>query len=100
MPQNFDHVDLTGARFRKVQLTGARFRMVDLSGAVLRDISLAGASIDGSELDGLRIDGVEVAPLVAAELTRRYPARALLPAATDPAGLWAAWAAIEGDWAP
>jgi hypothetical protein len=100
MPENFDHVDLTGARFRKVQLTGARFRMVDLSGAVLRDISLAGASIDGSELDGLRIDGVEVAPLIAAELTRRYPARALLPAATDPAGLRAAWAAIEDDWAP
>ncbi|HEY6744302.1 MAG TPA: DinB family protein [Mycobacteriales bacterium] len=99
MPENFDHVDLTGARFRKVHLNDARFRMVDLSKAVLRDVSLAGASIDGSELHGLRIDGVEVAPLVEAELTRRYPARAL-GRATDAAGLRAAWAAIEAAWAP
>lgn len=93
----FEHVDLTGARFRKVQLIGARFRMVDLSGAVMRDISLAGATIDGSELDGLRIDGVEVAPLVEAELNRRYPGRALRRA-TDPAGFQAAWAAIGDSW--
>jgi hypothetical protein len=98
MPENFDHVDLTGARFRKVQLNDARMRMVDLSGVVLRDVSLAGASIDGSEIDGLRIDGVEVAPLIEAELDRRYPARALRRA-NDPAELRAAWAAIEQSWA-
>jgi hypothetical protein len=96
---DFEHVDLTGARFQKVQLNDARMRMVDLSGAVLRDVSLAGASIYGSEIDGLRIDGVEVGPLVEAELTRRYPARALRRA-TDPAGLRAAWAAVQDDWAP
>lgn len=98
MAENFEHVDLTGARFRTVQLNDARFRMVDLSGAVLRDVSLAGASIDGSEIDGLRIDGVEVAPLIEAELNRRYPGRALRRP-TDPAGLQAAWAAIADSWA-
>jgi hypothetical protein len=94
----FDHADLTGARFRKTQLNDARFRMVDLSGADLRDVSLAGASVWGSDLDGLRIDGVEIAPLVAAELGRRYPERAWRDA-TDPAGLRSAWTAIQDAWA-
>jgi hypothetical protein len=93
----FAGADLTGARFRKVRLNDARFRMVDLSGVVMRDVSLSGAAIDG-EIDGLRINGVEVAPLVEAELMRRQPARALL-GASDPAGLRAAWAAIERSWA-
>lgn len=96
---DFEDADLTGTRFRKVRLNDARLRMVDLSGAVLRAVNLAGATIDGSEIDGLRIDGVEVAPLVEAELTRRYPARALRRA-TDPAGLRAAWAAVQHDWIP
>lgn len=99
MAENFDSVDLTGARFRKVRLNDARLRMVDLSGVVMRDVSLAGASIDGSEIDGLRIDGVDVAPLIEAELNRRYPARALRRA-NDPAELRAAWAAVEQAWAP
>lgn len=98
MPEDFEHVDLAGARFRKVRLNDARMRMVDLSGVVMRDVSLAGGSIDGSEIDGLRIDGVEVAPLIEAELDRRFPARALRRA-TDPAELRAAWAAIEQAWA-
>ncbi len=98
MPENFEHADLTGARFRKVQLNDARMRMVDLSGVVMRDVSLAGASIDGSEIDGLRIDGVDVAPLIEAELNRRFPARALRRA-NDPAELRAAWTAIEWAWA-
>jgi hypothetical protein len=94
----FDHADLTGARFRKVHLNDARFRMVDLSGVGMRDVSLAGASVWGGEIEGLCIDGVEIAPLVAAELDRRYPERTLLDA-TDPAGLRAAWAAIQDGWA-
>jgi DinB superfamily/Pentapeptide repeats (8 copies) len=93
----FVHADLTGARFRKVQLNDARFRMVDLSGVLMRDVSLSGAAIDG-EIDGLQINGVEVAPLVEAELTRREPARALR-GASDPAGLRAAWTALEHSWA-
>jgi len=93
----FVHADLTGARFRKVQLNEARFRMVDLSGVVMRDVSLSSAEIDG-EIDGLRINGVEVAPLIEAELARREPARALLRA-SDPAGLRAAWTALQESWA-
>jgi DinB superfamily/Pentapeptide repeats (8 copies) len=96
--REFADADLTGARFRKVHLNDARFRMVDLSGAVMRDVSLAGATVDGSDLDGLRIDGVEVAPLIEAELRRRDPARAWRDA-SDPAGLRAAWSAIERSWA-
>ena len=96
-PSEFVGADLSGARFRKVRLTGARFRMVDLAGVVMRDVSLAGASIDGAQIDGLLIDGVAVAPLVEAELARREPARALVRA-SDPAGLQAAWAALEQSW--
>ncbi|MDQ2894987.1 MAG: DinB family protein [Actinomycetota bacterium] len=106
MPENTDelpgrefvHVDLTGALFRRARLNDARFRMVDLSGAVMRDVSLSGATIDGEEIDGLLINGVEVAPLIEAELRRREPVRALLRA-PDPAGLRAAWAALEQSWA-
>lgn len=98
-PATFEQADLRRARFRSVRLGGANFRMVDLSGAVMRDVRLSGASVYGSELDGLSIDGVEVAPLVEAELDRRYPARALRRAA-DPAGLQAAWAAVQQSWEP
>lgn len=106
MPENanalrgaeFVDADLTGARFRKVHLNDARFRMVDLSGVVMRDVSLSGAAIDGGEIDGLHINGVEVAPLIEAELTRREPARALRRA-SDPAGLRAAWTALQQSWA-
>jgi hypothetical protein len=94
----FDHADLTGARFRKTHLDDARFRMVDLSRADLRDVSLAGAAVWGSDIEGLRIDGVAVAPLVEAELDRRYPERAWRDA-TDPAGLRSAWAAVQAAWA-
>src|SRR5690349_13676847 len=94
----FDHADLTGARFRKTHLDDARFRMVDLSRADLRDVSLAGAAVWGSDIEGLRIDGVAVAPLVEAELDRRYPERAWRDA-TDPAGLRSAWAQVQAAWA-
>jgi DinB superfamily/Pentapeptide repeats (8 copies) len=95
---HFTQANLTGARFRKVHLNDAVFRMVDLSGVIMRDISLAGAAIDGGDIEGLLINGVEVAPLIEAELTRREPARALRRA-SDPAGLRAAWAALEQSWA-
>ena len=63
----------------------------------MRGVNLDGADIDGW-LDGMRINGVEVGPLVEAELARRDPGRALRHA-TDPAGLRAAWAALETTWA-
>jgi DinB superfamily/Pentapeptide repeats (8 copies) len=93
----FDHADLTGARFRRVHLNDARFRMVELSGVDLRDVSLAGASVWGGDIEGLRIEGVEIAPLVEAELDRRYPERAWRDA-TEPVGLRTAWVAIQDGW--
>lgn len=66
--------DLTGARFRFARLNGASFSQSYLSGAVMRGVDLSGADIDGM-VDDLVLNGVEVAPLVEAELNRRYPGR-------------------------
>jgi uncharacterized protein YjbI with pentapeptide repeats len=71
--------DLAGAEFVGADLRGAWFRESDLSGVRIRGADLTGAELDG-EIDGLRINGVEVAPLVEAELDRRYPERAALRA--------------------
>jgi DinB superfamily/Pentapeptide repeats (8 copies) len=89
--------DLQGTEFIHADLSSSRFRLAELAGVVMRGVNLAGADIDG-EIDGLRINGVEVGPLVEAELARRDPGRALRHA-TDPAGLRAAWAALEETWA-
>jgi DinB superfamily/Pentapeptide repeats (8 copies) len=86
-----------GARFVDADLRGARFVRSDLSGAVMRGVSVAGADIDG-EINGLRVNGVEVAPLVEAELNRRFPGREGRRA-TDPEGLRENWAALERTWA-
>jgi hypothetical protein len=74
--------DLRGAEFAEADMTGARFRLADLDGArfdqsylprvVMRGVDLNDADIDG-DIRGLRVNGVEVAPLVLAELHRRYP---------------------------
>lgn len=45
----------------------------------------------------LLVNGVDVVPLVDAELNRRFPGRELRDA-RDPAGLAAAWAALERTW--
>jgi len=94
--------DLRDARFRGVNLGGARFVECDLSGVVMRGVDIAGSDIDAPWLieggSGLRINGIDVAPFVDAELNRRFPGRAERRAA-DPAGLRAAWAALERTWA-
>ena len=94
--------DLAGAEFIGADLRGARFRGSDLSGVVLRAVELQGAEIDSPWLfDGdnsLRVNGVDVLPFVEAELNRRFPGRAERHA-EDPAGLRAAWAALERTWA-
>jgi len=94
--------DLSGARFVDADLRGARFARSDLSGVVMRGVQLDGADIDApwlSEADSsLRVNGVEVAPLVEAELDRRFPGRGQRRA-TDPDGLRAAWTAVERTWA-
>jgi hypothetical protein len=94
--------DLRGAEFLDADLRGARFVGADLSGAVMRGVDVQGADIDAPWLlDGessLRVNGVDVAPLVEAELNRRFPGRADRRAA-DPEGLRAAWAVLERTWA-
>lgn len=88
--------------FVDADLSGARFVRTDLSGAVMRGVDVAGADIDAPWLlDGgstLLVNGVEVTAFVEAELNRRFPGRADRRA-EEPAGLRAAWAALERTWA-
>ncbi|HUA40697.1 MAG TPA: DinB family protein [Streptosporangiaceae bacterium] len=93
----FERTDLTGAELRAVDLTGASFRGADLTGVVMRGVELVGASIHG-EIQDLIINGVDVAPLVEAELDRRYPDRAKMRPA-GPAGFREAWEILERLWA-
>jgi uncharacterized protein YjbI with pentapeptide repeats len=92
----FDEVYLNGARFHDVDLTGARFHLVDLTGVTIRGAFLANMDISG-ELTDVRINGVDVAPLIEAELDRRYPDRARMrPDSAD--GYREAWAVLERLW--
>lgn len=90
------------ASFVDRDLHGAQFRRCDLSGAVMRGVDVRGAEIDApwllEEGGSLTVNGVDVAPWVEAELNRRFPGRADRRAAA-PAGLRAAWAALEDTWA-
>jgi hypothetical protein len=92
----FERVDLSGAEFRAVDLRCARFRGVSLNGAVLRGVELGNVEIDG-EVENLTINGVDIAPLVDAELNRRYPDRARMRP-SDPAGFREAWDVLERLW--
>ncbi len=93
---------LEGAEFFDADLRRARFVGADLSGVVMRGVDVSGAEIDAPWLlDGessLHVNGVDVAPLVDAELNRRFPGRADRRVG-DPDGLRAAWAALERTWA-
>jgi uncharacterized protein YjbI with pentapeptide repeats len=80
----FIRQDLAGSRFYHVDLSGARFRSVDLTGATIIGSELIDVEITG-EIQDVRINGVDVAPLVEAELDRRYPDRAKMRPA-DAAG--------------
>src|SRR5579875_1125903 len=98
----FEDVKLAGSRFERCDLTGAQFRSVDMSGARLRDIGLYRVVIRGSELvdgdiENLVINGVDVAPLVSAELDRRYPLRPKMRPA-GPAGFREAWDIVGQLW--
>jgi uncharacterized protein YjbI with pentapeptide repeats len=92
----FEDVNLTGADFHRVDLTGARFRVADLtrvtiSGSALKDVDISG------QIDNVRINGVDVAPLVEAELDRRYPDRAKMRP-DDAAGYREAWDVLKRLW--
>ncbi len=95
----FSGPELRGAEFVDADLREARFVRSDLSGAVMRAADVAGLDIDAPWLgDGpLLVNGVDVAPLVAAELDRRFPGRSLRGSG-DPEGLRAGWAAVERAW--
>ena len=94
--------ELHGAEFVDADLRGARFVRADLSDVVMRGVDVQGADIDAPWLleagGSLLVNGVDVAPLVEAELNRRYPGRAGRRAG-DPDGLRAAWRALERTWA-
>jgi uncharacterized damage-inducible protein DinB len=92
----FDRADLTGSRFTSSLINGATFRGCDIKNTVMRGVEIADTTIDG-EIQNLVINGVDVAPLVAAELDRRYPD---LPKfrPTTPEGFREAWDLNEGLW--
>jgi hypothetical protein len=94
--------ELQGAEFVDANLRGARFVGADLSGVVMRGVDIGGADIDAPWLlegeSSLLVNGVDVAPLVDAELNRRFPGRAARRAG-HPEGLRAAWATLEQTWA-
>jgi hypothetical protein len=94
----FENTDeLKGAEFVNVDLSGARFENVVLTGATFREAMLVNARLSGLII-GLVVNDIEVAPLIAAEMTRRHPERTKLTP-SDAAGVREAWAVIEDLWA-
>jgi uncharacterized damage-inducible protein DinB len=93
----FERADLSGARFDTVLLNDATFTNTDLYRVRMRGVEIVGTTIDG-EVVNLVINGVDVAPLVEAELDRRYPERPLFRP-VDADGFRAAWEANERLWA-
>lgn len=96
-----DAGDSTPTQFVDEDFQRARFNRVDLSGAVLRGVAIGDMEVDSPWLcesgNSLYVNGVDVAPLVDAELDRRFAGRELRRA-DDPDGLRAAWAALERTW--
>jgi uncharacterized protein YjbI with pentapeptide repeats len=93
----FENTDeLKGAEFVNVDLSGARFRNVDLRGVKASEAMLVGARFSGL-IHGLVVNDIEIAPLITAELDRRYPERTKLrPTGAD--AVRAGWQVIEGLW--
>ncbi len=92
----FENKRMNGARFHIVDLTGARFDHVRMRGVAMRGVELVDVAIDG-EVWNVTINGVDVAPLIDAELNRRYPDRIKMRPA-DPAGFREAWVIVERLW--
>jgi hypothetical protein len=88
---------LRGAEFHRVDLSGARFSNVDLTGATFKEANLVNVRMSGLII-GLVVNDIEVAPLIAAEMVRRYPERAKLTP-RDADGVREAWSVIEELWA-
>lgn len=88
--------DFQGVRLEDADFSGARLHSPNLEGTRITDGWLRNTDISGF-IEGLRVNGVEVAPLVEAELDRRFPERVKLRA-VDPQGLAEAWSMIEDVW--
>ena len=97
MPTEFEGEDLHDAVFWGVDLRGARFRDVDLSGARVSQARIVDVEVDAL-VERLTINGVDVTAYVN-EHDRWYPLRAMLRP-VDPAGMRAAWDALEAAWSP
>ena len=94
----FENTDeLKGAEFVNVDLSGAHFRNVNLQGAKVMEAMLVNARFSGL-IHGLVVNDIEIAPLIDAEMIRRYPERARLTP-DDAAGVRGAWSVIESVWA-
>jgi uncharacterized protein YjbI with pentapeptide repeats len=89
-------MDFRGERLDDADFSGGRLHSPNFEGTRITDGWLRNADISGY-IGGLRVNGVEVAPLVEAELDRRFPERVKLRA-TDPQGLAEAWVMIEDVW--
>ncbi len=94
MPEEFEG-DLAGAVFWGADLRGARFRDVNLTGVRISHAWVVDVEIDAL-VDRMVINGVDVTDYVN-EHDRWYPLRSMLRP-TDPAGMRAAWAALEAEW--
>ena len=92
----FDRADLSDARFWASDFTGARFQGVDMTRVVMRGVDLVDVEISG-EVRNVTVNGVDIAPLVEAELDRRYPERAKMRP-QDPAGFRQAWEILGRLW--
>lgn len=88
--------DLSGAVFWDADLRGATFRDVDLTGARISHAYVVDVEID-AQIDRLVVNGVDVTAYVQ-ERDPWHPLRSMIRA-TDVAGMRAAWAALEVEWA-
>ena len=92
----FENADLTGARFQRVDFSDATFASVDLRRVVMRGADLIDVDIHG-EVENLVINEVDVAPLIEAELDRRYPDRVKMRP-EEPDGFREAWRVLNDLW--
>jgi uncharacterized damage-inducible protein DinB len=94
--REFDRADLRRARFTNVSFNEATFRSCEFQHVVMRGVEIADTTISG-EVVSLVVNGVDVAPLVDAELDRRYPERPKFRPTTA-AGFREAWDLNERLW--